>query len=82
MLLDSNVIIYAARPEHSALRKFIEAHAAAVSIISQIEVLGYHYLRPTWAARSSRSRTRRWAARSARRSASLGQPGLVLRAAS
>ena len=44
MLLDSNVIIYAARPEHSALRKFIEAHAPAVSIISQIEVLGYHKL--------------------------------------
>ena len=44
MLLDSNVIIYAAQPEHSALRKFIEAHAPAVSVISQIEVLGYHKL--------------------------------------
>ena len=47
MLLDSNVIIYAARPEHSALRDFIEVHAPGVSIISQIEVLGYHKLNDT-----------------------------------
>ena len=44
MLLDSNIIIYAAQPEHVALRQFIEMHAPAVSVISQIEVLGYHKL--------------------------------------
>ena len=44
MLLDSNVIIYAARPEHAALREFIADHAPAVSIVSRIEVLGYHKL--------------------------------------
>ena len=44
MLLDSNVIIYAARPEHAALREFIETRAPAVSVISRIEVLGYHKL--------------------------------------
>ena len=44
MLLDSNIIIYAAQPEHAALRQFIETHTPAVSVISQIEVLGYHKL--------------------------------------
>jgi toxin FitB len=44
MLLDSNIIIYAAQPEHAALRQFIETHIPAVSVISQIEVLGYHKL--------------------------------------
>jgi predicted nucleic acid-binding protein len=44
MLLDSNIIIYAAQPEHAALRQFIETHAPAVSVISYIEVLGYHKL--------------------------------------
>ena len=44
MLLDSNIVIYAARPEHTALREFIDAHAPSVSVISHIEVLGYHKL--------------------------------------
>jgi toxin FitB len=44
MLLDSNIIIYAAQPEHAALRQFIETHSPAVSVISSIEVLGYHKL--------------------------------------
>jgi len=44
MLLDSNIIIYAAQPEHAALRQFIKEHAPAVSVISYIEVLGYHRL--------------------------------------
>jgi len=44
MLLDSNIIIYAAQPEHAALRQFIETHAPAVSVVSYIEVLGYHKL--------------------------------------
>jgi predicted nucleic acid-binding protein len=44
MLLDSNIIIYAAQPEHAALRQFIETHAPAISAVSYIEVLGYHKL--------------------------------------
>jgi toxin FitB len=44
MLIDSNIIIYAAQPEHQAIRDFIAAHAPAVSAISYIEVLGYHRL--------------------------------------
>ena len=44
MLIDSNIIIYAAKPEHSGLRKFIEEHEPAVSAVSYVEVLGYHKL--------------------------------------
>lgn len=44
MLLDSNIIIYAAQPEHEALREFITTHAPFVSVVSQIETLGYHKL--------------------------------------
>ena len=44
MLLDSNVIIYAAKPEHEALRHLIAEHAPAVSAVSYVEVLGYHHL--------------------------------------
>jgi predicted nucleic acid-binding protein len=44
MLLDSNIIIYAAQPEYAALRQFIESHTPAVSDINYIEVLGYHRL--------------------------------------
>jgi hypothetical protein len=44
MLIDSNIIIYSAKPEHFALRKFIAQHAPAVSAVSYVEVLGYHRL--------------------------------------
>ena len=44
MLIDSNIIIYAAQPEHENLRQFITEHAPAVSAVSYIEVLGYHKL--------------------------------------
>jgi predicted nucleic acid-binding protein len=44
MLLDSNIIIYAALPEHQALRDLIEEQAPAVSAVSYVEVLGYHKL--------------------------------------
>jgi toxin FitB len=44
MLLDSNILIYAAQPQHGALRNFIAEHSPAVSTISRIEVLGYHGL--------------------------------------
>jgi toxin FitB len=44
MLIDSNIIIYAAKPEHADLRQFIAAHAPVVSSVSMVEVLGYHKL--------------------------------------
>lgn len=44
MLLDSNIIIYAAQPEQVSIRQFIQDNAPAVSIISYVEVLGYHGL--------------------------------------
>ena len=43
-MLDSNLIIYAARPEYPGLRRLIAARAPAVSMISVVEVLGYHKL--------------------------------------
>ena len=46
MLLDSNVIIYSVDPSQSALRAFIAAQSPAVSVISYVEVLGYHALAP------------------------------------
>lgn len=44
MLLDSNIIIYAAKPEYASLRQFIAQHAPVVSAVSYVEVLGYHQL--------------------------------------
>ena len=44
MLLDSNIIIYAAQPEHQFLRDLIAQHSPYVSAVSYIEVLGYHRL--------------------------------------
>lgn len=44
MLVDSNIIIYAAQPHYAALRQFIADHVPSMSVISYIEVLGYHRL--------------------------------------
>ena len=44
MLLDSNIIIYAAQPDHAELRHLIASQAPSVSAISVVEVLGYHRL--------------------------------------
>jgi predicted nucleic acid-binding protein len=46
-LLDSNLIIYAARPDYPGLRRLIAEKAPAVSSISVVEVLGYHKLAET-----------------------------------
>lgn len=43
-MLDSNLVIDAARPEYSGLRRFITARSPAVSAASVVEVLGYHKL--------------------------------------
>jgi predicted nucleic acid-binding protein len=44
MLLDSNIIIYAAKREHAKLRRFVNENPCFVSDVSRIEVLGYHLL--------------------------------------
>lgn len=44
MILDSNIIIYSARPEYPGLRQWIEMNAPAVSAVSVVEVLGYHQI--------------------------------------
>jgi predicted nucleic acid-binding protein len=41
MLIDSNIIIYAARSEHAELRDLVATYAPAVSAVSYVEVLGY-----------------------------------------
>lgn len=43
-MLDSNLIIDAARPEYPGLRRLITPQTPAVSAISVVEVLGYHKL--------------------------------------
>jgi hypothetical protein len=45
-MLDSNLIIYASKPEYPGLRKWIAARSPAVSAVSVVEVLGYHKLTP------------------------------------
>jgi len=44
MLLDSNIIIYAAKLENAGLRHFLNENLYSVSAVSRIEVLGYHLL--------------------------------------
>lgn len=44
MIFDSNLIIYAARPEYPGLRRLIAARSPAVSAVSVVEVLGFHRL--------------------------------------
>jgi predicted nucleic acid-binding protein len=44
MLLDSNVVVCAAQPEHGPLRQFIAAHAPAVSAVTKVELLGNPHL--------------------------------------
>jgi hypothetical protein len=43
-LLDSNILIYASQPAGGQARDFIRNNTVFVSVISQIEVLGYHKL--------------------------------------
>lgn len=45
VLADSNILIYATRPEHAGLRSWLLANLPGISIISRVEVLGYHRLR-------------------------------------
>ena len=45
MLVGSNIVIYAAQPQHERLREFIRENSPLVSVISYIEVLGFHRLK-------------------------------------
>jgi hypothetical protein len=44
MLLDSNLIIYAVKPDYPEVRTFLKQRDVAVSLISRTETLGYHDL--------------------------------------
>lgn len=44
MLADSNLIIYASKPEHVFLRNWFATVVPSVSGVSLVEVLGYHQL--------------------------------------
>ena len=44
MLIDSNIIIYAMQPQEEKIRTLIEENAPFVSVVSYVEVLGYHKL--------------------------------------
>lgn len=46
ILLDSNVIINSAKPDHGKLREFLSKHSFCVSVISIVEVLGFDKLSP------------------------------------
>ena len=43
-LLDSNILIYASQPTGGQARDFIRNNTIFISVISQVEVLGYHKL--------------------------------------
>src|SRR5262245_23282329 len=47
MIIDSNIVIYAAQPPYANIRTFIAQYTPAVSAVSYVEVLGYHKLNPT-----------------------------------
>ena len=44
MLVDSNILIYATKPEHSRLRQWLIDTLPKISVISKVEILGYHKL--------------------------------------
>lgn len=44
ILLDSNIVIYSAKPGFSSLRRLLERETLCVSIVSYVEVLGFHKL--------------------------------------
>jgi toxin FitB len=44
MLVDSNILIYATKPEHAKLRRWLVEVLPKASVISKVEILGYHKL--------------------------------------
>lgn len=41
MLLDTNIVIYAAKGQHPEVRKLLKEHDPVVSVISYVEALGF-----------------------------------------
>jgi Predicted nucleic acid-binding protein, contains PIN domain len=54
MLLDSNIIIYAVKPDYPEVRAFVKQYDGSASAISRTEALGYHDLGDTEAAKLDR----------------------------
>ncbi len=46
VLADSNLLIYATQPDFGELRVWLLENLPSVSIISRVEILGYHKLQP------------------------------------
>lgn len=46
MITDSNILIYASKPEYRAIRQFIRRNVRSASAISRVEVLGFHRFTP------------------------------------
>lgn len=46
MLLDSNIVIYSTEPGYESIKKLVAQEESVVSIISKVEVLGYHNFSP------------------------------------
>lgn len=44
MIIDSNIIIYSALPAYPTIRQLLREQSPVVSVISKVEVLGYHQL--------------------------------------
>lgn len=44
MIIDSNIIIYSIQPENNYIREFLSKHSISVSVMTYIEVLGYHLI--------------------------------------
>ena len=44
LLLDSNIVIFATKPNYDELRKYLSTSSLAVSAITYLEVMGYHLL--------------------------------------
>lgn len=47
MLLDTNIVIYAAKSQYPAIRKLLEEHKPAVSVVSYVEALGFARIEAT-----------------------------------
>ena len=43
-LLDSNIVIYATKPNYNDLRKYLSTSPLSVSAVTYLEVMGYHLL--------------------------------------
>jgi predicted nucleic acid-binding protein len=54
MLLDSNIIIYAMKPDYQEVRAFVKQCDGVASAISRTEALGYHDLGESEAAKLDR----------------------------